>query len=95
MSDLGTPGSFSTGTFTIQEMRYDIFSGRWYIVGIITMGGKKHEWIKIGVIKTQIQFREYDIKVDRVVANRVRVYERRASASRTRERTVTIPSLGL
>ena len=59
------------------------------------MGGKKHKWIKIGVFKTQIQFQEYNIKIDQVVANQVRVYEKRASASHTQERTVAIPSLGL
>ena len=58
------------------------------------MGSKKHEWIKIGVIKTQIQFQEHDIKIDRVVANWVRVYKKRVSTSRTRGGTVTIPSLG-
>ena len=51
MRDLRTPGSLSTGTFTIQEMRYDIFVSGGYIVGINTTGGKR---IKIWVIETHI-----------------------------------------
>ena len=88
MRDLGTPGSLSTGIFTIRrrDMISSSVDGR--SSGPTPWVAKKRRGVKIVAIQTQVQSRGHNF-IDVDLFKRVRVHEKSTSVNHTRDEQCT------